>query len=53
MAHVIEVGAVNSLTSDWQFTVTASGNTVNDNEYYHQYDEFTIELVDTDTSASS
>lgn len=43
MAHVIEVGAVNNLTSEYQFVVEPTGNRI-ESDYYHAYDEFTIEL---------
>ena len=45
MAHVIEIGGVNNLSSELEFRVTPTGNTVTDSEYYKSYDEFTIELV--------
>jgi len=45
MAHVIEVGALNNLSSELVFRVEATGRLVTDNEYYAQYDEFTIELL--------
>jgi len=47
MAHVIEVGGVNNMNNDLYFKVTPLARVVTDNEYYQQYDEFTIELVDT------
>lgn len=46
MAHVIEVGAINQLSSQYFFRITPLERQVTDNEYYHQYDEFTIELVE-------
>ncbi|KZZ78857.1 ferrochelatase [Oleiphilus sp. HI0133] len=45
MAHVIEIGGVNHLSSDHQFLVKPTGQQVNDTPYYHSFDEFTIELV--------
>jgi len=45
MAHVIEIGGVNHLSSDLEFRVMATGKKVTDSEYYQSYDEFTIELV--------
>ncbi len=45
MAHVIEIGAINNLSSDYTFRVEPTGNRVKDSSYYHQYDEFTIELI--------
>ena len=45
MAHVIEIGGVNHLSSDLEFRVTPTGKKVTDSEYYQSYDEFTIELV--------
>ena len=46
MAHVIEIGAVNSLSSDLRFKVEPTGRQVTDNEYYKAFDEFTIELIE-------
>ena len=43
MAHVIEVGGVNGLSSDYQFIVEPTGNRI-ESDYYHALDEFTIEL---------
>ncbi|MFL0799514.1 MAG: DUF5716 family protein [Agarilytica sp.] len=45
MAHVIEIGAINNLSSDFQFKVEPTGETVSNSEYYHSYDEFSIELI--------
>ncbi len=45
MAHVIEIGGVNNLSSDLEFRVVPTGQIVTDSEYYKSYDEFTIELV--------
>ena len=45
MAHVIEIGGVNNLSSELEFRVTPTGKTVSGSEYYQSYDEFTIELV--------
>jgi len=45
MAHVIEIGAVNNLSSELEFRVEPTGRTITDSDYYHSYDEFTIELV--------
>ena len=45
MAHVIEVGAINNLSSELDFRVEATGKKVTDSDYYDSYDEFTIELV--------
>ncbi len=45
LAHVIEIGSVNNLSSDFTFRVTPTGKQVTDSEYYKSYDEFTIELV--------
>jgi hypothetical protein len=46
MAHVIEVGAVNNLSSGYQFTVEPTGNRIS-SDYYRQLDEFLIELKET------
>jgi hypothetical protein len=43
MAHVIEVGAVNNLSSDFQFNVEPTGNCIS-SDYYDALDEFIIEL---------
>ena len=45
MAHVIEIAAINSLSSELEFKVEPTGKKVTDSEYYESYDEFTIELV--------
>ena len=45
LAHVIEVGAGNNLSSEWQFRVDYKNATVENTEYYQSYDEFSIELV--------
>lgn len=45
MAHVIEIGAVNNLSSEFEFRVEPTGKTVTDSDYYERFDEFTIELV--------
>ncbi len=49
MAHVIEVGALNNLSSELVFRVEATGREVADSEYYAKYDEFTIELLSKQT----
>lgn len=46
MAHAIEIGAVNNLSSDMVFKVEPTGNRVTDNDFYKAFDEFTIELVE-------
>lgn len=46
MAHVIEIGSVNHLSSDFTFRVRPTGQTVTDSDYYQSYDEFTIELLE-------
>lgn len=51
LAHVIEVGAVNSVSSDWRFNVSFANQSVDDTEYYHMYDEFYIELIDCDKTS--
>lgn len=51
MAHVIEVGAINNLSSEYQFQVEPKGLKVTDTEFYHEYDEFIIELVEKNTQA--
>lgn len=44
MAHVIELGSVNSLSSELRFEVRPTGERVSDGEYFLAYDEFSIEL---------
>ncbi len=46
MAHVIEAGAVNSLSSEWRFNIKYANKRVENTQYYHAYDEFTIELIE-------
>lgn len=46
MAHVIEVGAINNTSSDYAFSVTYTGHSVDGSAYYKKYDEFTIELIE-------
>ncbi len=53
MAHVIEVGALNNLSSELVFRVEATGRQVIDSEYYANYDEFTIELLPKNTDDAS
>lgn len=50
MAHVIEIGAVNNLSSDLVFKVEPIGKRVNNSEYYKAYDEFSIELIEDNRS---
>ncbi len=50
MAHVIEVGAINQMSSEWSFRVEPLHRQVTDHPYYHAYDEFTIELIQSDIS---
>lgn len=45
MAHAIEVGAVNSLSTEFSFKVEPTGQVIEDTDYYQQFDEFTIELL--------
>lgn len=44
MASAIEIGAVNNQSSDMQFDVQFQHAAVEGNEYFQQFDEFTIEL---------
>jgi hypothetical protein len=53
MAHVIEAGAVSSLSSEMQFIVTPTGRKVTNSPYYHEFDEFTIELQKTSTTTNA
>lgn len=46
MAHVIELGSVNSLSSELRFYVRPTGERVTNGEYFYAYDEFSIELSD-------
>lgn len=50
MAHIIEVGAINSLSSELQFKVEPTGQRIADAEYFQAFDEFTIELIESDRS---
>ncbi len=45
MAHAIEVSNVNQLSSEHEFQVRRTNNTVEDNEFYQRFDEHEIELV--------
>ena len=45
-AHVIEVGAINSGSSNYHYKVTPTGNKVTEGDYYDCYDEFTVELIE-------
>lgn len=44
MASAIEIGAVNNQSSELQFDVQFERSAVEGNEYFRQFDEFTIEL---------
>lgn len=46
MAHVIEVGTVNNLSTEMRFKVEPTGRRVLDTKYYDSFDEFTIELIE-------
>ncbi len=46
MAHVIEIGATNNLSSQLRFKVESENRRVEDHEYYESFDEFSIELID-------
>jgi hypothetical protein len=45
MTYAIEVGAASSLSSDFKFKVEPTGNRVK-NEYFNEFDEFSIELIE-------
>lgn len=45
MAHIIELGAINRLSTELQFHVEYANKQVKDSEFYHSYDEFYIELI--------
>ena len=45
LAHVVELGAVNNLSSDYRFVVTPKG-TQGSNDYFQVFDEFTLALVE-------
>ena len=47
MAHAIEVGSVNNLSSDMKFVVKRKKAFVESNAYYHRFDEHEIELIET------
>ncbi len=46
LSHIVEVGAVNSASSELTFRVEPTGKKVTKGKYYHEYDEFLIELVE-------
>lgn len=46
LASAIEVGAVNNLSTELAFKVEYKNASVEDSEYYHRYDEFSIELIE-------
>lgn len=46
LAHVIEVGSVNSLDSDLRFNVEYHGSNKQPNEYFDQADSFEISLLE-------
>jgi len=50
MAHIVEVGAINNLSSDHVFDVQPTGKQIN-TEYYRAVDEFTITLTQTTTES--
>ena len=52
VAYIIEVGAVNSNSSEFSFRVTPTGETVKNSDYYHTYDEFKIELINDNESTT-
>src|SRR5690606_17921390 len=43
-AHIIELGAINNLSSDYEFHVTFSNKEPFSNRYFSQADDFVIEL---------
>ncbi len=49
-AHAIEIGAGNNLSSDLKFRIRPLEQTAS-NEYYQQFDEYEIELIDTQAMA--
>ena len=46
MAHAIEVGGINNLSSDVQFKVNRKTDATASNEYYKRFDDHEIELVE-------
>jgi hypothetical protein len=46
MAHAIEVGGINNLSSNLRFKVSRKGCETASNEYYQRFDEHEIELID-------
>jgi hypothetical protein len=46
MAHAIEVGGINNLSSNLTFKVSRKGSETASNEYYQRFDEHEIELID-------
>lgn len=51
LAHAIEVGAVNSLSTDYRFVIQPTNERVTDSKYYKNYDKFYIELVKNDVDS--
>ncbi len=45
MAHAIEVGGINNLSSELRFQVRRKGQQTASNEYYERFDEHEIELI--------
>jgi len=45
-AHIIEVGAINNLSTDLQFHVEFKQRVRSPSKYFQSYDEFTIELIE-------
>lgn len=44
LAHVIEIGSINNLDSEFHFHVEATGKRLNNLKHFKEADEFTIEL---------
>ncbi len=52
LAYAIELGAVNTLSSQYQFVITYQQRSFS-NRYFHQADEFAIELVERASTTES
>lgn len=46
MAHAIEVGGINNLSSELRFSVNRKGASTANNEYYERFDEHEIKLIE-------
>ena len=52
MAHAIEVGGINNLSSELRFSVKRKGSATASNEFYERFDEHEIELIENHREAT-